>query len=187
MSRFVTVLVAAIVPVWVVAADIMPTERVRFVSPDRRYAVNLVTIDKERHFRITDIRTGQIDDSIAMPTLVNYLRWVPDSRSFITVEHIAGGSYGRVVYLKDDRWFSLEVTPPGDAMMDFTVTSIRMKENLVHFRLVMDYEKGNGIPFWYAFYDVDVGLSKGDTRNETWTPISRAEWLKSLKRAPSYP
>jgi hypothetical protein len=185
--RALAVLVAAVVPVSAVVADIMPTERTRFVSPDRRYAINLVTIDKERHFRITDIRTGQIDDSIVMPSLVNYLRWASDSRWFITVEHIAGGSYGRVVYLKDDRWFSLEVTPPGDAMMDSTVTSIRIKEDLVHFRLLMDYEKGNGIPFWYAFYDVDVGLPKGDTRNETWTPISRAEWLKTLKRTPSYP
>jgi hypothetical protein len=50
----------------------------------------------------------------------------------------------------------------------------------------VDYEKGNGIPFYYTFYDVDVELAAGKVLNTTWSPISQAEWLASLKRQPSF-
>jgi hypothetical protein len=158
----------------------------RFVSPDDSHAVDFVMIDREWHFRITDVRTGQADDSIVMPSLVLYLRWAHNSRSFVTVEHIAGGSYGRVVRLQDNKWTSLEVTPPGDSMMSFRVIDLQIKGDRVHFRFSVDYEKGNGIPFYYTFYDVNVELGTGKVFNTKWSPISQAEWLASLKREPSY-
>ena len=50
------------------------------------------------------------DDSI-QGTGPLYLHWAADSKSFVTVEHISKGSYGKVVYLADDRWLSVEVKP----------------------------------------------------------------------------
>ena len=158
----------------------------RFVSSDGSYVVDFVVIDKEEHFRITDLKTGRVDDSIVMPSLVLYLRWTSNSRAFVTVEHIAGGSYGRVVCLKDNKWTSLEVMPPGDSMMNFTVVTLEIKGDFVHFRLSVDYEKGNGIPFSYMFYDSDVQLQTCKPCNLQWTPISRSKWLTSLKLNPIY-
>lgn len=158
----------------------------RFVSPDGSQTVDFVMIDREWHFRITDLKTGHVDDSIVMPSLILYLRWASNSRAFVTVEHIAGGSYGRIVYLKDEKWRNAEVVPPGDSMMSFSVISLRMQESRVHFRLSVDYEKGNGIPVYFTFYDVDVDLDSGRIVNTSWVPISQAEWLASLKREPSY-
>jgi len=158
----------------------------RFVSPDGSHAVDFVMIDKEWHFRITDLKNGQVDDSIVMPSLILYLRWAVNSRAFVTVEHIAGGSYGRVVCLKDNKWTSLEVMPPGESMMSFKVVSLEIKGDFVHFRLSVDYEKGNGIPLSYMFYDSDATLATCEPCNVQWIPISRMEWLASLKRPPLY-
>jgi len=167
------------------AAKSLPFDS-RFVSPNGRYSVDLVIIDKEHHFRITDVKTGRFDDSIVMPTLILYLHWASNSQSFVTVEHIEEGSYGRLVYLKGDKWTSLEVGPPGDSMMSFSVVNLKIKQDRAHFRFSVDYEKGNGIPFYYTFYDVDVELAAGKVLNTTWSPISQAEWLASLKRQPSF-
>jgi hypothetical protein len=158
----------------------------RFVSPDGRYSVDLVIIDKQPHFRITDTKTGDVDDSIVMPTLILYLHWASNSQSFVTVEHTAEGSYGRLVYLKGDKWRSLEVGPPADSMMSFSVINLQIKQDRVHFTFCVDYEKGNGIPVYYTFYDVDVELGTGKVLNTTWSPISHAEWLASLKRQAAY-
>jgi hypothetical protein len=158
----------------------------RFVSPDARYAVDFVVIDKEQHFRITDLKTAGIDDSIVMPSMVLYLHWASNSQSFVTVEHIAGGSYGRLVFLKDGKWTSLEIGPPDDSMMNFSVADLQLKQEFVHFRFVVDYEKGGGIPVKYAFYAVDVNLINGETLKTMWTTITRPAWIASLRREPSY-
>lgn len=158
----------------------------RFVSPDGSQSVDFVMIDREWHFRITDLKTGHVDDSIVMPSLVLYLRWALNSRAFVTVEHIAGGSYGRIVYLEDGKWRNVEVLPPSESMMSFSVISLRMQESRVHFKLSVDYEKGNGIPTHFTFYDVNAELGTGKILNTSWTPISHAEWVASLKRERSY-
>jgi hypothetical protein len=158
----------------------------RFVSPDGGQTVDFVMIDREWHFRISDSRTGHVEDSIVMPSLVLYLRWASNSRAFVTVEHIAGGSYGRIVYLKDGKWTNVEVVPPDDSMKSFSVISLTLQESHVHFKLSVDYEKGNGIPTHFMFYDVDFELDTGKILDAKWTAISHSEWLASLKREPSY-
>lgn len=119
----------------------------RFVSPDGSYAVDLVMIDKEQHFPITDLKTGSVDSAIVMPSLILYLRWTAQSRAFVTVEHISGGSYGRVVCLNGSKWASSEVAPPDDSTLNYKVISLEIKRDFVRFRFSVDYEKANRIPF----------------------------------------
>jgi len=114
------------------------------------------------------------------------VHWASNSESFVTIEHAAEGSYGRVVYLKQGKWTSLEVVPPGESMMSFSVVELEMKQHRVHFRFCVDYEKRNGIPFYYTFYDANIELDTGRVLNTTWSPISQAAWLATLKRQPSY-
>jgi hypothetical protein len=158
----------------------------RFVSPDGSRSIDFVMIDKEWHFRITDLRNRQVDDSIVMPSLILYLGWASNSHAFVTVEHIAGGSYGRVVCLNENKWISSEVIPPGNSMMNFRVITLTMQQDRVHFRFAVDYEEGNGTPVYYTFCEIDVELGTARILNTTSSSISRAEWLASLKRQPSY-
>lgn len=83
---------------------------VTFVSPDSRYCVQLELSDGSLRFVIKDAKTKRVDDSI-QSTGPLYLHWATNSKSFVTVEHISKGSYGRLVYLADDHWLSVQVKP----------------------------------------------------------------------------
>src|SRR5918996_4462264 len=84
-----------------------------FVSPDGRYSVELQEIDRLSRYAVEDRETGNVDRSIIMPSLLLYLHWAPNSRSIVAVEHIPHGSFGPVVYLKDEKRGVVEVRAPG--------------------------------------------------------------------------
>jgi hypothetical protein len=157
-----------------------------FMSPNGRYIVRLVTVEKEQHFQITDLKTKQVNDSIVMPTLLMYLHWASNSQSFVTIEHIAEGSYGRLVLLRNDKWNSLEIMPPNNSMMRFSVVSSKLEQERVHFFFCVERRKEKGFFYDYAFYNVDVELRTGKVLDATWTPTSQAEFLPRLKGQPSY-
>ena len=158
----------------------------KFISPDGSYAVDFTMIDKEHHFRITDLKTNRVDDSIVMPSLVLYLRWASNSRAFVTVEHTAGGSYGRVVCLTGGKWKSLEVAPPDDATTNFQVLAVNIRADSVHFKFSLDHRNSGGVPISYMFYDLDIKLRACEPSNIHWTATSRTEWLRSLNEKPKY-
>src|SRR5258708_40340797 len=91
----------------------------RFVSPDGRHSVELAQIDGQWRYAIKDAQTGAIDDSIVMPTVLLYLHWTADSQSIVAVEHIAKGSTGRIIYLKDGKWTDVEIRPPKGRWMEY--------------------------------------------------------------------
>ena len=95
-------------------------------SPDGRYCVQLAVTHGLLRFLIKDTKTERIDDSI-QNTGPLYLHWATDSKSFVTVEHISKGSYGRRVYLDKDRWLSVEVEPPFKGKMDYNVVNLQLE------------------------------------------------------------
>jgi hypothetical protein len=158
----------------------------QFVSPDGRYSVELVEIDRESYYAIKDMATGRVDNSIVMPTLLLYLHWAANSRSIVTVEHIAHGSSGRVIYLKDARWKDVEIKPPDEKLMHYTVVNLTIKADRVHYRFALRHIKGNGMPLDYKFCDLDVDLQSGQISNVKWTPTSQREEAAALARKPVY-
>jgi hypothetical protein len=157
-----------------------------FVSPDGRYSVELVEIDGQWRYAIKDAQTGAVDDSIVMPTVLLYLHWTADSQSIVAVEHIAKGSTGRIIYLKDGKWRDVEIRPPNDGWMEYTIINLEIKTDRAHFRFVVRHVKDNGIPIDHMFCDLDVGLATGKISNITWTSISEAQEAASLAREPTY-
>jgi len=157
-----------------------------FPSPNGRYSVELQEIDRLPHFIIKDIASDRVDNSIVMPTVLLYLHWAADSQSIVTVEHIAKGSYGRVIYLKGSKWVNAEIDAPGEAMMNATVIRLELNPDHVHYKFAVDYVKSNGMSFKYKFCDLDVRLESGEVSNVKWTSISHAEWVASLEHKPSY-
>jgi hypothetical protein len=150
--------------------------RASFVSPNGRYCVQLEEIDRLPHFVIKDLETGQTDDSIVMPTLVLYLHWAANSRAFVTVEHIAKGSYGRVVYLTGDKWNDVEVGPPLEGKKDAMVTKLQLGTDTIHYKFAVTKLAPNLAPIDYSFCDLDVSLVTGKVSSVKWTHISEAEW-----------
>lgn len=160
--------------------------RLHIVSPDGRYSVELAEVDRQWRYVIKDVQTGRLDSSIAMPTVLLYLRWSAKSESIVAVEHIPKGSCGRVIYLKNGKWMDVEVRPPGEQWMDSAVVNVEIKVDHVHYRFAVRHPKSNGMPIDYKFCDLDVALQTAQISNAKWTSISQAEWVASLARRPSY-
>jgi len=145
-----------------------------FTSPDGRYCVQLDVTDGLLHFLIKDTKTERIDDSI-QNTGPLYLHWATDSKSFVTVEHISKGSYGRLVYLGKDRWLSVQVEPPFKGKMDYNVVNLQLEPNRVHYKFAVTKLSEDWTPIDYSFCDIDVNLATGKASNVRWIPASEAE------------
>ncbi len=158
----------------------------RFVSPDGRYAVELQERDRLSHYAIEDTQTGKTDRSIIMPSLLLYLRWAPNSRAIVAVEHVPHGSCGRVIYLTDGKWADVEVRPPGKKLKDSAVIKLEIERKYVHYRFAVRYIQSNGMPIRYAFCDLDVSFETGEISTARWTPANEAEWASSLEQSPVY-
>jgi hypothetical protein len=155
-------------------------------SPDRRYSVELTETEGQSRYAIRNMKTGYVDNSIVMPTVLLYLHWAADSQSMVAVEHIPKGSCGRVIYLQNRKWSDVEVRPPGQEWMDSAVVSLEIKSNHVHYRFAVRYIGSNGMPIDYKLCDLDVNLQTGQVFNLKWTSIPQTEFEVILARKPSY-
>jgi hypothetical protein len=147
---------------------------VGFASPDGRYCVQLDVIDGLLRFLIKDTKTERIDDSV-QSTGPLYLHWATNSKCFVTVEHISKGSYGRVVYLGEDRWLAVQVEPPFKGKMDYVVVNLQLQPDHVHYKFAVTNLSEDWTPIDYSFCDVDVSLATGKVTNVKSTPASEAE------------
>lgn len=157
-----------------------------FISPDGRYSVKVEVIDRLPHYIIEDTKTRKVDRSIIMPSLLLYLHWAADSRSFVAVEHIPHGSCGRVIYQAADKWVDVEVRPPSVELKDAAVVGLEIAGDNVHYRFAARHIKPNGMPIRYGFYDLDVSLERGRISNVRWSSAKEREWATSLEQRTLY-
>jgi hypothetical protein len=155
-------------------------------SPDRRYSVELTETEGQSRYAIRNLKTGYVDNSIVMPTVLLYLHWAADSQSIVAVEHIPKGSCGRGMYLQKGKWSDIVVRPPGQKWMDSAVVSLKIKSNHVHYRFAVRYIGSNGMPIDYKLCDLDVNLQTGQAFNLKSTSIPQTEFEAILARKPSY-
>jgi hypothetical protein len=157
-----------------------------FISPDGRYAVSLVETAAQWRYSIENIKTGQVDDSIVMPTVLLYLHWAANSQSIVAVEHIPKGSCGRVIYFQNGKWTDFEVRPPREEWIDSAVVGLQIKSDHVHYKFAVRHVGSNGLPIDYNLCDLDVGLNGERISNVKWTPIKQGEFEGILAVKPSY-
>ncbi len=158
----------------------------RFDSPNGRYSVRLVESDREIHFAIHDRKSKVTDSSIRMPTVLLYLRWGAHSKAIVTVEHIARGSYGRVIYLQNEKWMNVEVNPPPVGFTDSAVIALKIRRDIAHLRFVATHENERGYPLDYALCSMDVSLKTGAMSTITQSAVSQNTAYKLLTRKRFY-
>ena len=147
---------------------------VGFVSPNGRYCVQLEVTDGFLRFVIKDTKTERVDDSI-QSTGPLYLHWASNSKSFVTVEHISKGSYGRVVYLADDRWLSAQIEPPFEGKKDFNVINLQLEPDRVHYKFAVTKLSDDWTPVDHSFCALAVSLTTGKVIDVNWTAASETE------------
>jgi hypothetical protein len=182
----ISLLLGLVAPVLAAYPETSVPAGLHVISPDGRYSVELVETEAQWRYAIKNIETGQLDNSIVMPTVLLYLHWEANSQSIVAVEHIPKGSCGRVIYSQNGKWRDIEVRPPGEKWVDSTVVSLQIKSDHVHYRFAVRHIGSNGLPINYNLCDLDVDLETGRTFNVKWTPINQSEFVGILAVKPSY-
>ncbi len=168
------------------ANEIVSPDRM-FVSPDGVFSMRLVEINRQWRYAITDLRNGAVDSHIVMPTVLLYAHWTADSRAIVTVEHVAGGSIGRVLCQKNGRWTDVEIAPPRYCEWQHpTVTDLQIKGDDLHFRFALscstDAEHANE----YSLYEANVSAIDGRITHARRFVVSEQAVVSALEREPSY-
>lgn len=162
------------------------TDRV-FVSPDGVFSMRLVQIERQWRYAITDLRNGAVDTDIVMPTVLLYAHWTASSRAIVAVEHVAGGSIGRVLYRKGDRWTNVEVAPPRLCEWQRpTITNLNVEGDYLHFGFAVSCATDVKSANWYALYEINVSATSGRVTDRRRTVASEQVVVSALEREPSY-
>lgn len=170
----------------VLTASVLPGTL--FTSPNGRYSVELTEnkSDKLLHFVIKDVQTGDVSNRIVMPTALLYLHWSASSTAFVTVEHLAHGSYGRIISFKGGTWRTVEIRPPDTARSDVKITNLEILNNDVHVRFAVRDLNEDNVPIRHRVCDIDVSLSSGQFSNVKCIPVSATLGAAIARERPSY-
>ncbi len=160
----------------------------RFVSPDRRYSVELAEnkADKLLHFVIKDLQTGHTTDEIVMPTVLLYVHWSADSQAIITVEHIPHGSYGRIIHLKQGTWRSVDIRPPNTAKSDVKVIQLKISSGYAHFKFAARDLNNKNMPTGHRVCDINANLTSEQFSSVNCIPVSPTLGAATYRQQPSY-
>ena len=160
----------------------------RFISPNGHYSVELTEskADKLLHFVIKDLETGHISNKIVMPTVLLYLHWSANSQGIITVEHIAHGSYGRLIRLEQGTWRSSEIKPPNTAMSDIKVVNLEVQSNYAHFNFVVRDLNNKNMPIGHRICNIDLSLTSGRFSDVKCSRVSPSVGAATALQQPSY-
>jgi len=153
-----------------------------FKSPDGLYSVRLAEVDGTKRFIISNKKDIVVDNSIFMPTILLRLSWNVDSRSFLTVEHIAGGDYARLIYVESGKWAVNQYGPSGKGIMKYSITELLMKPDRIFIRYVISDQNEIGHTIGNRFCEFNIDLKTKQKRDERCGPISKADLVKELSK-----
>lgn len=98
-----------------------------FVSPDGRFAAT-------GFIRILDRVFGKEYKIPVLPP-ISSLEWTKDSKTIVTVSHIAGGSYAVLLHFDGEEWQKIEFEPPAKLItspyVDYVVLQAKAREHSV--------------------------------------------------------
>jgi hypothetical protein len=98
----------------------------KFLSPDRKFVV----VYNPDQLEIRNSKTGHMEASITV-SLLYALRWTGDSKSFVAVEHLVGGSGTTIVHFNGARWENFIVDPPGEEWKDSAVVKLKAEREFI--------------------------------------------------------
>jgi hypothetical protein len=128
-----------------------------FTSPDGRFTAQLAN-DDNGDLGIKNNQTGETYKVGALTPLLS-LKWTGDSKTIVTVEHIAGGSEANLVHFDGSKWNQFSADPPGDThgSRRYEVVRQQVDWKRVKFVYKVTDEKSNGevIKFYTCSFEVN--------------------------------
>lgn len=153
----------------------MPTNKA-IVSPDQRFAAKLAD-DQQGNIHIVDNSSGVTQKVRSFRPLLS-LKWSGDSKSLVTIEHLAGGSQTAIIHFDGDKWTRSEVDPIAETppYHHYTVIKQEVGWDAIRVTYKVTDEKGNGVPFGYYICSFTVDAATGARKNFVKRRINEKEY-----------
>jgi hypothetical protein len=100
-------------------------------SPDGRFSVSVVVKGLQVVYSIEDRVARTVDDSIVVPDLVERLQWGGNSRTIVSVLHMAEGTFIERLHFANNRWVSQTYQAPASGLEHWMVLKLGIEQGAV--------------------------------------------------------
>lgn len=125
--------------------------------------------------RIRNNLTGRLYPKVSVLTPLLSLKWTRDSKTIITIEHMAGGSCAALVHFDGKAWRRYDAEPPGGPYNHIEVLSQEIGEDGARITFAADVRR-KGTTFAYFICAFDINAETNARSNETRKEVTEAEY-----------
>jgi hypothetical protein len=136
-------------------------------SPDGRFLATYLG----SHIRIEDNSGGALSARIGVFSVLAF-NWTGDSKTVVTVEHLAGGSEAVLIHLDDGQWRRFEIDPVDDYDAA-AVIGLIIRDHSVSVKYRLRKREDQRFQFYVCSFDVDSA-----THNRTNEKVKRISAAK---------
>ena len=119
--------------------------------------------------------TGRLYPTVRVLTPLLSLKWTGDSKTIVTIEHIAGGSCAALVHFDGKAWRRHDADPAGGPYNHIEVLNQEIGNDSVRITFAADLRR-KGTTFAYFICAFDVNPATNVRSNETRKEVTEAEY-----------
>lgn len=128
---------------------------------------------------IKNEKLHKVEASIPVLPPVLSLKWSPDSKSLVVVQHLAGGSLASLVILDGKQWKKNDCEPPLKIQCNYSLVNFQFVDKQLRLTYKVSQERANGEIVSFNICSFDVDLKTGFLELKEYRPVT-AEAYKKL-------
>lgn len=125
--------------------------------------------------RIRNNLTGRFYPEVPVLTPLLSMKWTGDSKTIVTIEHIAGGSCAALVHFDGKTWRRYDADPSGGPYNHIEVLSQEIGENGARITFAANVRR-KGTTFAHFIIAFDINAATNAVSNEMRKEVTEAEF-----------
>lgn len=142
-----------------------------FDSPDGKF--NVTYLGGSLRFR--NNHAGGVYPQVAVSTPLYSLKWMNDSTTVVTVEHLAGGTYAALIHFDGNSWRRHGFEPAGGPYNHIEVIGQKINHDIIRITYAADLRK-EGVRFLHYMCSLDINPATNVVSNETRKEVTEEEY-----------
>lgn len=134
-----------------------------------------------RSIRIRDNVTGRVYPEVPVLTPLLSLKWTRDSKTIVTIEHIAGGSCAALVHFDGKTWRRYDADPSGGPYDHIEVLSQEIGQDRARITFAANVRRPGTI-FAHFICAFDINAETNARSNETRKEVTETEFEALFSR-----
>lgn len=134
-----------------------------------------------RSLRIRNNLTGKVYPEVPVLTPLLSIKWTRDSKTIVTIEHLAGGSCAALVHFDGKTWRRHQADPPGGPYNHIEVLSQEIVQDGVRIAFAADVRR-KGTTFEHFICAFDINAETNARSKETRKEVTESEYEALFSR-----